>query len=75
MYEVIQNRKIRMAIVGFGRIAMNHFGSIEKHADNVELAAICDVNADALNGITILEPLPYLEMQRLQMSAKLILTY
>jgi UDP-GlcNAc3NAcA epimerase len=31
-------------------------------------------NADALNGITVLEPLPYLEMQRLQMSAKLILT-
>jgi UDP-GlcNAc3NAcA epimerase len=31
-------------------------------------------NADALNGIIILEPLPYLEMQRLQMSAKRILT-
>ena len=30
--------------------------------------------ADGLNGITVLEPLPYLEMQRLQMSAKLILT-
>ncbi|MDC1497064.1 UDP-N-acetylglucosamine 2-epimerase (non-hydrolyzing) [Pelagibacteraceae bacterium] len=31
-------------------------------------------NVDALKGITVLEPLPYLEMQRLQMSAKLILT-
>lgn len=31
-------------------------------------------NADVLNGVTVLEPLPYLEMQRLQMSAKLILT-
>lgn len=31
-------------------------------------------NADALNGITVLEPLPYLEIQRLQMSARLILT-
>ena len=31
-------------------------------------------SADALNGITILEPLPYLEMQRLQMSARVILT-
>ena len=29
---------------------------------------------DALKGITVLEPLPYLEMQRLQMSAQLILT-
>lgn len=28
----------------------------------------------ALNGLTLLDPLPYLEMQRLQMSAKLILT-
>ena len=28
----------------------------------------------ALTGLTLLEPLPYLEMQRLQMSAKLILT-
>jgi UDP-GlcNAc3NAcA epimerase len=31
-------------------------------------------DANALNGLAILEPLPYLEMQRLQMSAKLILT-
>jgi UDP-GlcNAc3NAcA epimerase len=31
-------------------------------------------NADALSGINVLEPLPYLEMQRLQMSAKIILT-
>jgi UDP-GlcNAc3NAcA epimerase len=31
-------------------------------------------DADALNRITVLEPLPYLEMQRLLMSAKLILT-
>jgi UDP-GlcNAc3NAcA epimerase len=31
-------------------------------------------NAEALNGIAVLEPLPYLEMQRLQMSSKLILT-
>jgi len=31
-------------------------------------------NSDALKGLTILDPVPYLEMQRLQMSAKLILT-
>lgn len=31
-------------------------------------------SADALKGIAVLEPLPYLEMQRLQMSAQLILT-
>ena len=32
------------------------------------------LNIDVLKGITVLEPLPYLEMQRLQMSAKFILT-
>ncbi len=31
-------------------------------------------NTGALKGLTLLEPLPYLEMQRLQMGAKLILT-
>lgn len=31
-------------------------------------------NHDALKGLIILDPVPYLEMQRLQMSAKLILT-
>lgn len=31
-------------------------------------------DSKALNGIKLLEPLPYLEMQRLQMSAKVILT-
>jgi UDP-N-acetyl-2-amino-2-deoxyglucuronate dehydrogenase len=49
MYPIIENRKIRIAIVGCGRISRNHFGSIEKHADNVELAAICDTNAQVLN--------------------------
>ena len=40
--------KIRLAIVGCGRISKNHFGSIEKHQDNVELTAICDINKDVL---------------------------
>ncbi len=29
---------------------------------------------DALNGLTVIDPIPYLEMQRLQMSASLIIT-
>lgn len=32
------------------------------------------LNASAIDGLTILDPLPYLEMQRLQMSARVILT-
>ena len=45
----ITDRKIRMAIVGCGRISKNHFGSIEKHADNIELVAICDTDDAVLN--------------------------
>lgn len=37
-----------MAIVGCGRISKNHFGSIEKHSDDIELVAVCDTNASVL---------------------------
>lgn len=49
-YPTINGRKIRMAIVGCGRISKNHFGSIEKHQDNIELVSICDVQQDVLSG-------------------------
>jgi UDP-N-acetyl-2-amino-2-deoxyglucuronate dehydrogenase len=48
MYPIIQDRKIRIAVVGCGRISKNHFGSIEKHAENIELAAVCDNNPATL---------------------------
>lgn len=48
MYEAITGRKIRTAIVGCGRIAKNHFGSIATHADNIELAAVCDIDQKVL---------------------------
>lgn len=48
MHAVIQDRKIRVAIVGCGRIAKNHFGSFEKHALNLELVALCDNSAETL---------------------------
>jgi UDP-N-acetyl-2-amino-2-deoxyglucuronate dehydrogenase len=48
MFITIQKRKIRMAIVGCGRISKNHFGSIERHADNIELAAVCDIDPSVL---------------------------
>ena len=46
--SVIISRKIRMAILGCGRISKNHFGSIEKHKDNIELVSICDSNQSVL---------------------------
>jgi UDP-N-acetyl-2-amino-2-deoxyglucuronate dehydrogenase len=48
MYPIITNRKIHLAIVGCGRISRNHFGSLEKHADNIELAAVCDTDTKVL---------------------------
>jgi len=45
----ITDRKIRVAIVGCGRISKNHFGSIEKHQDNIELISICDVQQKVLS--------------------------
>lgn len=51
-YSVIEGRKIRIAIVGCGRISKNHFASLEKHADNFELISVCDTNADTLNAHT-----------------------
>ena len=40
----IVGRKIRIGIVGCGRISKNHIGSIENHADELELVAVCDVD-------------------------------
>ncbi len=48
MPEPITNRKIRIAVVGCGRISRNHFGAIEKHSDDLELAAVCEKDQDIL---------------------------
>ena len=48
MYGVIKDRKIRIAIVGCGRISKNHFGAIEKHNKDLELVAVCDIDPDTL---------------------------
>ena len=48
MFSVIQDRKIRLGIVGCGRISKNHFGSVEKHQDNIELVTVCDINTAVL---------------------------
>jgi UDP-N-acetyl-2-amino-2-deoxyglucuronate dehydrogenase len=45
---VIKGRKIRVAVVGCGRISKNHFASIERHSDNIELVAVCDIDPGVL---------------------------
>lgn len=44
----IANRRIRIAVVGCGRIAANHFSAIEKHKEHLQLAAVCDTDSAAL---------------------------
>ena len=47
--DSVINRKIRTAIVGCGRISKNHFESLEKHQDNMELISICDIQQTILS--------------------------
>ncbi len=49
---VIKGRKIRIGLVGCGRISKNHFAAIEKHSDNFELIAVCDEDPKALTQVT-----------------------
>jgi UDP-N-acetyl-2-amino-2-deoxyglucuronate dehydrogenase len=48
MFKQVIGRKIRIAVVGCGRIAKNHFGSISQHQEHLELVAVCDINKDLL---------------------------
>lgn len=43
----ITDRHIRFALAGCGRIAANHIGAIERHADRAELVAVCDTDPAA----------------------------
>ncbi|GMV55118.1 MAG: dehydrogenase [Betaproteobacteria bacterium] len=43
----IIDRKIRFALVGYGRIAQNHVSAIQAHADQAELVGVCDIDEDA----------------------------
>jgi UDP-N-acetyl-2-amino-2-deoxyglucuronate dehydrogenase len=44
----ILGRRVRVALVGCGRISKNHFEALFKHQDQAELVAVCDTNAEAL---------------------------
>jgi UDP-N-acetyl-2-amino-2-deoxyglucuronate dehydrogenase len=46
-YPSITGRKIKIAIVGCGRISKNHFSAIEQYSDELSLAAVCDIDPAA----------------------------
>lgn len=47
-FKPIRDSKIKVALVGCGRIANNHLAAIEKHVDRIQLVDVCDVDTDAL---------------------------
>lgn len=49
---LIQDRKIRLALIGCGRIAQKHLEAIDQHRDNLELVAVCDIEPQALDAAT-----------------------
>ena len=44
----IVGRRIRVALVGCGRIAQNHFEAFEAHGSECEVVAVCDTDPGAL---------------------------
>lgn len=42
MFPTYPEGKIRVAVIGCGRIAKNHFASLERHSRDMELVAVCD---------------------------------
>jgi UDP-N-acetyl-2-amino-2-deoxyglucuronate dehydrogenase len=47
-YQAIRERKIRVALVGCGRIAGKHFEAIKSHSASLDLVAVCDSDPAAL---------------------------
>ncbi len=46
--DVVMGRRIRVGLVGCGRIAQRHFEAIGAHAERLELVAVCDTDPVAL---------------------------
>lgn len=56
--HTIPHHKIRIAVIGCGRIAANHFGAIAQHAEDMELIAVCDTDPAVLQSITVAKGVP-----------------
>lgn len=54
----ITGRKIRLAIVGCGRISKNHFSAVSTHAKDIELVGVCDADEERLAAATSLNGVP-----------------
>ena len=47
-FQIIKQRRIRVGLVGCGRISHNHFTSILQYNEDLELVSICDTDQCAL---------------------------
>jgi UDP-N-acetyl-2-amino-2-deoxyglucuronate dehydrogenase len=47
-YQPITGRRIRVALIGCGRIWRNHVEALKKHADHFEIVAVCDTDPERL---------------------------
>ena len=47
-FPIIKEGRLKVGVVGCGRISKNHFGSILQYPEELELAAVCDIDGDAL---------------------------
>ncbi|MDA9781138.1 Gfo/Idh/MocA family oxidoreductase [Amylibacter sp.] len=47
--SIIKGRKLRIAVVGCGRISKKHFMALRDHAEDLSLVAACDVDDDAFS--------------------------
>ena len=48
MFKTIKNKKIKVALVGCGRISMSHFKSILLHKKDFKLISVCDMDEKKL---------------------------
>lgn len=48
MPHPIRDRRIRFALIGCGRVSVNHVAALAQHADRAELTAVCDTDPAAL---------------------------
>jgi UDP-N-acetyl-2-amino-2-deoxyglucuronate dehydrogenase len=51
MFNMILDRKIKVALVGCGRIAQKHFDAIKAHKNDLELVAVCETTRTRLDEI------------------------
>ncbi|NBX84130.1 MAG: gfo/Idh/MocA family oxidoreductase [Gammaproteobacteria bacterium] len=49
--NVIHDRKIKIAVLGLGRISKNHLQAISEHHENLELVAVCDGREDLVKQV------------------------